>query len=66
MTKPIPLLKTLPNGETYLFFTEDHDPADARRRFLARFGYRADTTLHINDQLWLGPVEPKSLEEDLA
>jgi hypothetical protein len=65
MTKP--LLKSLPNNEEiYLVFNGSYTEADAKARFRSRFGYGADTVIRYNLQLWLGPVEPKSLMAGLA
>ena len=54
------------SGDSYLVFTKDHDIADAKRRFLSRFGYRADGIVQTEDGYGLGPIEPKSLMAGLA
>ena len=60
MTKP--LLKSLPDSEEiYLVFNNTTTEADAKARFRSRFGYSADAVFRYNQQLWLGPVEEKSL-----
>ena len=65
MTKP--LLKSLPdNKEIYLAFPGSYTEADAKARFRSRFGYSADAVFRYNNQLWLGPVEEKSLMAELA
>jgi len=62
-----PLLKSLPDdGEIYLVFDAPTTEADAKARFRSRFGYGADAVFWYNKQLWLGPVEPKSLMVGLA
>jgi len=62
-----PLLKSLPdNEEIYLVFNGSYTEAEAKARFRSRFGYDADSVFrYYNLQLWLGPVEPKSLSETL-
>ena len=65
MTKP--LLKNLPDEEEiYLVFDGGYTEADARARFQQRFGYSADGLFKYNNQLWVGPVEEKSLMAGLA
>ena len=53
-------------GESYLVFTKDHNVPEAKRRFLNRFGYRADGIVQTKNGYGLGPVEPKSLEVDIT
>ena len=54
------------DGETYLVFTKDHPVPEAKRRFMTRFGYRADGVVQTKDGYGLGPIEPKSLMAGLA
>ena len=62
-----PTIKSLwKDGDSYMVFTKDHDIADANRRFMNRFGYRADGVVQTEDGYGLGPIEPKSLMAGLA
>lgn len=52
-----------PVGNPYLCFTQDHDQADALRRYRQRFGVEPSEIRTEKRVLWLGPIPAKERYE---
>jgi len=54
-------MRTMKNGHVWLCFTPDHDPKQAKERFIQKFGYEPEKVFVADGLLWVGPVNVSDL-----